>query len=159
MEINILLILLVILALWRAWKGFRNGLADEINRLVSLVAALFVLALAVMIIYGVMENNMGNVITAAVVLVITGILFHLLSLVLKSLKTIAKLPIISFLNSILGIGIGLAETVVACWIMYCVIQFFPTGDFGTRIMEWTYENEYLLKLYEANYFLKMLTGL
>ena len=69
---------------------------------------------------------------------------------MKSLKAIAKLPIISFLNSLLGLAAGIAEVIVGAWIMYCVIHAFPTGEFGTQIMIWTQESEWLMKLYEAN---------
>ena len=48
MNINLLLPALLLLAAWRAWRGFKNGLAEEIYRLISLVAALFVLALVIM---------------------------------------------------------------------------------------------------------------
>jgi len=153
MEINLLLIILVVVAVWRIWQGFRNGLVDEINRLISLVMALFVLSLAVMIIYGFMEENMKNVITAVVVLIVSGVVFHLINFVMKSIKTLAKLPIIGFLNSILGMIIGLAEVVVISWIMYIVIELFPTGNFGEQITAWTVENEYLMRLYESNCFM------
>ena len=45
MNINLLLPALLLLAVWRAWRGYKNGFAEEIYRLISLVAALFVLAL------------------------------------------------------------------------------------------------------------------
>lgn len=156
MEINILLIILIVIAVWRIWQGFRNGMIHEINRLVSLAAALFVLALAVMIIYGFMEGNMKNVITAVVALVILGIVFHLIKFIMKSLKTLSELPIISFLDKILGMMAGFAEVVIICWIMYTVIQLLPIGAVGDQIMTWTYGNEYLMKLYDANCILPLI---
>ena len=41
MNINLLLIILIALGIWRAVRGFKTGLAEEVNRLVSLVVALF----------------------------------------------------------------------------------------------------------------------
>ncbi len=158
LELNLLLVVIVVLGMWRVWRGLHNGLANEINRLVSLVAALFVLALSVMIIYGVMENNVGNIVTAVIVLIVTGLLIHLLNLVMKAFRAIVKLPIISFINHILGAAIGLAEIIVACWIMYCVIQIFTLGEVGRQIMLWTNESEWLMKLYESNWLLGFLTG-
>ena len=46
MNINLLLIILIALGIWRAVRGFKTGLAEEVNRLVSLVVALFVLVLS-----------------------------------------------------------------------------------------------------------------
>lgn len=118
MNINILLIIALALCLWRAYRGFRVGMAEEIYRLISLVVALFVLALSIMAISSFMDHNNKNGIVAVILIIITGIVFHLLSIVLNSLKTVAKLPIISFFNSILGIAAGVLEVAVALWILY-----------------------------------------
>ena len=151
MNINLLLIILIALGIWRAVRGFKTGLAEEVNRLVSLVVALFVLALAIMAISSFMDHNNQNGIIAIILILITGIVFHLLSIVLRSLKTIAGLPIINLFNSLLGIAAGLMEVVVALWITYIIIQSFPTGSFGEQIMKWTNENEWILRLYDSNY--------
>ena len=151
MNFNILLIILLALCIWRAVRGFRTGMAEEVYRLISLVVALFVLALSIMAISSFMAHDNKNGIIAIILIVITGILFHLLSIVLNSLKTIAGLPIISFFNSLLGIAAGILEVVVALWILYIIIQNFPTGAFGEQIMKWTNENEWLLRLYQSNY--------
>lgn len=151
MNINILLIIALALCLWRACRGFRVGMAEEVYRLISLVVALFVLALSIMAISSFMDHNNKNGIVAVILIIITGIVFHLLSIVLNSLKTVAKLPIISFFNSILGIAAGVLEVVVALWILYIIIQNFPTGSFGEQIMKWTNENELLFRLYNSNY--------
>lgn len=151
MNINVLLIVLLALCIWRAVRGFRTGMAEEVYRLISLVVALFVLALSIMAISSFMDHDNKNGIIAIILIIITGILFHLLSIVLNSLKTIAGLPIISFFNSILGIAAGVLEVVVALWILYIIIQNFPTGAFGEQIMKWTNENEWLLRLYHSNY--------
>lgn len=151
MNFNILLIILLALCIWRAVRGFRTGMVEEVYRLISLVVALFVLALSIMAISSFMDHDNKNGIIAIILIVITGILFHLLSIVLNSLKTIAGLPIISFFNSLLGIAAGILEVVVALWILYIIIQNFPTGAFGEQIMKWTNENEWLLRLYQSNY--------
>ncbi len=150
MNINLLLPALLLLAVWRAWRGYKNGFAEEIYRLISLVAALFVLALLLMAVSSFRADDMKNGIISVILLIITGIVLHLFGIIMKSLKAIAKLPIISFLNSLLGLAAGIAEVIVGAWIMYCVIHAFPTGEFGTQIMIWTQESEWLMKLYEAN---------
>ena len=150
MNINLLLPALLLLAAWRAWRGFKNGLAEEIYRLISLVAALFVLALVIMAVASFRSDEIKNGVISVILLIIIGILLHLFGIIMKSLKAIVKLPIISFLNSVLGLAAGIAEIIVAAWIMYCVIQTFPTGEFGRQIMAWTQESEWLTKLYEAN---------
>ena len=150
MNINLLLPALLLLAVWRAWRGYKNGFAEEIYRLISLVAALFVLALLLMAVSSFRADDMKNGIISVILLIITGIVLHLFGIIMKSLKAIAKLPIISFLNSLLGLAAGIAEVIVGAWIMCCVIHAFPTGEFGAQIMAWTQESEWLMKLYEAN---------
>ena len=150
MNINLLLPALLLLAVWRAWRGYKNGFAEEIYRLISLVAALFVLALLLMAVSSFRADDMKNGIISVILLIITGIVLHLFGIIMKSLKAIAKLPIISFLNRLLGLAAGIAEVIVGAWIMYCIIHAFPTGEFGTQIMIWAQESEWLMKLYEAN---------
>ena len=77
MNINILLIIALALCLWRAYRGFRVGMAEEIYRLISLVVALFVLALSIMAISSFMDHNTKNGIVAVILIIITGIVFHL----------------------------------------------------------------------------------
>ncbi|HIY61725.1 MAG TPA: CvpA family protein [Candidatus Eisenbergiella pullistercoris] len=150
MNINLLLPLLVLLAAWRAWRGCKNGFAEEVYRLISLIAALLVLALLLMAVASFRENDIKNGVIAVALLLIAGILLHLFGIIMKSLKAIARLPVISLLNSLLGLAAGIAEIIIAAWIMYCIIQNFPTGGFGDQIMTWTQESEWLTKLYDAN---------
>ncbi|HJA94358.1 MAG TPA: CvpA family protein [Candidatus Eisenbergiella merdipullorum] len=150
MNINLLLPALLLMALWRAWRGFKNGLVNEVNRLISLIAVLFVLALVLMAVASFRKDETKNGIIAVVLLLITGIILHLFGIIMKSLKAIAKLPLLSILNSLLGLAAGIAEVVVGLWTLYCIILTFPTGQFGAQIMAWTQESEWLTKLYDAN---------
>lgn len=152
MKINLLLILVAALGLWRAWRGLRNGFINEMNRLISLAAALFVLVMAVTAVFSFMEKDNKNGIIAIILLLMTGILLHMLGIVLKALRAIAGLPFINLLNACLGMAVGLAETVAALWLLYCMIQWFPDLLPGEQIMKWTAENEWLMKLYEADFF-------
>ncbi len=150
MNINLLLPALFLLAVWRAFRGFKNGFADEVYRLISLAAAFLVLALLLMAVASFQKNDIKNGAISVMLLLAAGILLHLFGIIMKSLKAIAKLPLFSLLNGLLGFAAGVAEIVLASWIMYCVIQVFPTGEFGEQIMAWTWENEWLTALYNAN---------
>lgn len=70
-----------------------------------------------------------------------------MNLIFKSLSAIAHLPILKLLNSVLGIVVGMAESIVVLWIIYIVIASFDTGRVGSQIAAWTVENEWLTKLY------------
>lgn len=147
---NILLIVFVALILWRGWRGMKIGLVDEAGRLLSLVIALFVLSLAILLYTSVKANNTKNIVLSAAMILVTGLAARLIRMVVKSLSAIAHLPVISVLNGLLGIVIGIAEVVVILWILYVVIANFDLGEFGLQITNWTKQSEILQKLYDMN---------
>jgi len=128
----------------------RTGLVDEIGKLLSLVISLFILSLGILLYTSVKDSDTKNIVLSVIMIILTGIAAKLVNLVMKSLSTIAHLPIINILNSLLGIVIGVAEVVVVLWIIYVVIANFDTGEFGRLMMEWTLQNEVLYKVYEMN---------
>lgn len=147
---NILLIALALLAVWRGWHGMKKGLVEEISGLLSLVISLFVLSLGILLYTSVKANDTKNIVLSVIMILITGLAARLLHLVFKSLAAIAHLPIISVLNSLLGIAIGVAEVVVALWILYVIVANFDLGIFGSQIMAWTKQSEFLQRLYDMN---------
>lgn len=149
---NVLLIILIILAVWRGIRGFKLGLVDEIGRLLALVISLFVISLGILLYTSIQNSDTKNIVLSIVMIIVTGLVARLVKLIIKSLSAIAHLPIISALNSLLGIAIGVSEAVVALWIVYVVIASFDTGTFGHQIMEWTSQSEILQKMYDMNQF-------
>lgn len=147
---NILLVVLAVLVIWRGWRGMKTGLVDELGKLLSLVISLFVLSVGILLYTSVKESDTKNIVLSIVILILTGLAAKLVNLVIKSLSAIAHLPIINILNGLLGILIGAAEVVVLLWIVYVVIANFDTGEFGRLMMEWTFRNELLTKVYEIN---------
>ena len=156
--LNPLLLILLLFGIWRAWRGAKNGFAEEISRLVGLIAALFVLALILMIVTSFRKDDIQNGVIAVIFLLITGILLHLFSFIMKALKSIASLPLINLLNGLLGVAAGVAAVIVAAWLMYYLIELLPQSALGDQILRWTEENEWLTWLYEANYITQWLSG-
>ena len=146
---NVLLVCVILFALWRGYAGMKKGMVDEIRMLLSLV-----------ILYSsVKEKNTTNIILSILMLLITGLAARLVNLIFKSLSAIAHLPILKLLNSVLGIVVGMTESIVVLWIIYIVIASFDTGRVGSQIAAWTVENEWLTKLYQMNRFAYWLAGL
>ena len=141
---NLLLVCVILFALWRGYAGMKKGMVDEIRMLLSLVISLFVLSLAILLYSSVKEKNTTNIILSVLMLLTTGL---------------AHLPILKLLNSVLGIVVGMAESIVVLWIIYIVIASFDTGRVGSQIAAWTVENEWLTKLYQMNRFAYWLAGL
>lgn len=148
---NLLVIIFIAFALWRALKGFKNGFAKEVNSLVSLFMALVVLSMALLLFASVMQKNTKTTIISIVLLVVVSMLYRLISVLMKSLETIAKLPVINLINKLLGMAAGALEVLAVFWILYVIIGSFPTGQFGEKVMEWTHQSTILINVYNKNY--------
>ncbi|WP_342758056.1 CvpA family protein [Kineothrix sedimenti] len=148
---NLLVIIFIAFALWRALRGFKNGFAKEVNSLVSLFMALVVLSMALLLFASVMEKNTKTIIISVVLLVAVSMVYRLIGVLMKSLETIAKLPVINLINKLLGIGAGALEVLAVFWIIYVIIGSFPTGQFGEKVMEWTHQSTILVNIYNKNY--------
>lgn len=156
---NLLAILFVILVIWRACRGLKRGLAREITGLLSVFMALIILSFSFLLIAGIVEKNTKTVIVAAILLIVASGLYRLAGTLIKSIQTIAELPVISLFNRLLGLAAGALEVVAAFWIMYVIIANFPTGNFGERILEWTHQSTILINIYNKNYIAHWITGL
>lgn len=156
---NVLVIILAVLVIWRAYKGFRKGFAYEVNYLVSVFMALVVLSIMLLLIASIIEKNTKTIIISAVLLVAVSLLYRLAGVLMKSIETIAKLPVINLVNMLLGMAAGALEVLAVFWIMYVVIYNFPTGAFGEYIMEWTKESTILINIYNKNYIAHWIAGL
>lgn len=159
LQINVLVIIFVILMIWRMCKGFKNGLAKEINGLVSLFIALVVLSAVLLLIGGIMENDMRTIIICVVFLIIISLVHRVAELLMKSLETIAKMPVINLINILLGAAAGLLEAVTVFWIMYTLIDVLPLGELSERVMQWTNESTILVNIFRKNYIAQWMSGI
>lgn len=159
LQINVLVIIFIILIVWRIYRGFKNGLAREINGVISLFIALIVLSVVLLLIAGIMEKNIKTIILSLVFLAVVSFVYHLADLLMKSLDTIAKMPIINLVNMLLGAVAGVLEVLAIFWIMYALIDTFPLGEFGERVMQWTNESTLLTNVFRKNYIANWITGI
>lgn len=154
MSINLTLIVVGIIAVFELIKGFKRGMVKEIAGFIALVITLFVGALLIMLISSFQDGETKNTIIAAILLVAIGLVYGIVNLVLKSVKALAKLPVISVADSILGLILGAGKAIMIVWIAFLIVSegFFPS--FSTKVMEdvsgsqvltWLYENNFLLK--------------
>lgn len=151
---NILLIIVVILALLKLMDGFKKGMVKEIISLISMIVLCMVAGLIALGAKGYMNGSVGGVIVAVVLLSLIGIVHHLLSLVFFSAKVITKLPVIHFVDKLLGAVFGVFEVVLILWTIYTFILIGnpATGDMSvvadiicdftrdSRILDWIYNH-------------------
>lgn len=148
---NLLVVIFIIFVVWGIWKGFKNGFAKEVNGVVSLFMALIVLSIVFVLIAGIWGKNTETIVVSIVLLVGCGILYRILNMVMKSITTLARLPLINAADRLLGAAAGVLEFMIVFWMMYIIIEGFPTGRFGEQIMAWTKESTLLMNIYNKNY--------
>ena len=63
---------------------------------------------------------------------------------------IVKLPVISFLDKLLGIVFGVCETVLILWTVYTFTMMMDMGVIGEMLLAYTEDNRILSWLYRHN---------
>jgi hypothetical protein len=86
--------------------------------------AVISLIIILLIIRSYFGGQQGNFLLMTFVLVVIGFVYKIASLIFTSLKLIAKLPIISGLDRILGALLGIAETAVVVVALILAFNFF-----------------------------------
>lgn len=136
--------------LFRISAAMKKGLVKEICGLISAIVASI---LALLIAFGVRkyfsEDRVAFVITIVLVIIMAFTMFAV-NIFLTTLKLIAKLPGISFVNRILGAVVGVAEVVVVIWAVYCIVIIMGAGSFGEWIQNCASNNPVMKYLYQNN---------
>ena len=97
-------------------------------------------------------------------LIMRGISF-LLSLILgvivsiliqKLLGFISKLPLIGFADSICGLAAGAISGLILVWVLLFLVALMSTTNFGSTVISYIYENDFLIWLYENNILISIL---
>lgn len=150
-NINFLLIAVIILAVYKVADGYKKGMVKEI---ISLVSMAVLCAVAALIAGGVSSYNSGkifNVIVAVVLLLLVVITHQLLKVVFFSAKLLSKLPVVHFVNKVLGVMFGVFEVVLLLWTVYTLVMMLDLGAIEQIIVSYTKESSLLVWLYEHNY--------
>lgn len=151
MNLNFLLIIVVILAVYKVVDGYKKGMVKEI---VSLISMAVLCAVAALIAGGISNYNSGkifNVIVAVVLLLLVLIAHQLLKVVFFSAKLVSKLPVVHFVNKLLGMVFGVFEVVLLLWTVYTLIMMMELGAIEQIIVSYTQESKILVWIYEHNY--------
>lgn len=151
MNLNYLVIIVVILAICKVIDGYKKGMVKEI---VSLVSMAVLCAAAALIAGGVSSYNKGrifNVIAAAILLLLILTVHQLLKVVFFSAKLLSKLPVIHFVNKLLGMVFGVFEVILFLWTVYTLVMMMDLGAIEQIIISYTQESKALVWIYEHNY--------
>lgn len=161
MELNLLGIIVVLAFVASAIDGYKKGLIEGIIRIVSTVVGVGVLVILVKGIGDFMEKSYVKVAIALVLLLVVNLVHKIISILLDSLKLVAKLPVVSWLNKLAGLGFGVAQMLFTVWVLFTLVNVFGIPEVDawvypqveeSKLLTWIYENngiEYILKNFRA----------
>lgn len=150
MKINILVLIILIVLLCKIVDGYKKGMVREIISVISLICLCIVAALIGNGVNSYLHGELINAVFAVLLLVLLSIAHHFLNLLLFPAKLISKLPVVHFVDKLLGIAVGVLETILILWTIYTFIIIMDTGMIGIFIQDCTAENPVLTWLYEHN---------
>lgn len=117
------LIIIALIFIWRMTVGFRKGMVQEIISLIAMAVA----GVCVLLIFGAigsyLNREIGKVVQMVIVLLVVCAVYRLIHVLFTSLELISKLPIIKWLDKLLGIVIGAGE---AALIVGFIIYFLKS---------------------------------
>lgn len=155
---NITLIIVFAIFILTMVHGYKRGMTKEISGLVSWAVTLFVMSLVIMLYTSFRANEGKNMVVTIIILVAVALVNGIVRLFLKPIKLVAKLPILKFLDQLLGIIIGLAEGFLIVWLMYVLNASGLFGQFGEMIAADTLRSQILSLIYEYNYLARIAAG-
>lgn len=156
---NLLTIILIVILIGNVGQGYKRGMVKSIISLVSMIISCAVLVLLGNGLHSYLNGKTVNVVLAVMMLMIISIIHHMLGVVFFSAKILSKLPVVSWADKLLGIVVGLLETILVIWTIYTISMMMDLGMIGQMLMEYTKENEVLVWLYQHNYLAYLLAML
>lgn len=103
------LIIIVLIFIWRMIAGFRKGMVQELISLVAMAVAGVCVVLILGAIGSYLDKEIAQVVKMVAVLLAVCLVYRLVNILFTSLQLIAKLPIVRWLDKVLGIVVGFAE--------------------------------------------------
>lgn len=117
------LIIIALIFIWRMTVGFKKGMVQEIISLIAMAVA----GVCVLLIFGAigsyLNREIGKVVQMVIILLVVCAVYRLIHVLFTSLELISKLPVIKWLDKLLGIVIGAGE---AALIVGFIIYFLKS---------------------------------
>lgn len=153
--INITLIIVLLVVAGLLSFGYKRGMAKQLTAFVAIFITACVAALLFMLISSFENGEAQNTIYSLVLLIILGSIYGIVKIVLRSVKAIANLPVISSLDKLVGAVLGFAQAIILIWILFLMLNNGFLEEYASYIFEDIENSKLLALLYENNLFLKM----
>lgn len=116
------LFIVILIFIWRTAAGFKKGMVHEIISLIAMAAAGFCMLLILGAIGSYMEKEIGRLVQFVAVLIVVCLAYRLANILFTSLRLISRLPVIKWLDKLLGAAVGIAEAGIIVWILVRLIK-------------------------------------
>ncbi len=150
MELNIFAIIVLLFLFLKIYDGYQKGMVKEIISFVSLIFLCLVVALIGNALSNYFDGKFLNVFVMVLLLSVLGIVHHLINVAVIPAKLVAKLPVVHSLDKILGVVVGIMETVLILWTIYTFTMIMDLGMIGEFILQCTASNPILAWFYKNN---------
>lgn len=149
---NLTLIIVLIVMLYMVAAGYQKGLTKQISGMVALTAAFVMLALVIMLVSSFQNREVTNTVYSVILLAVFGMVYGIVKFLLRSIKLMSNLPILHFLDQVLGIAAGLVKWILVVWIFFLLCENNYLGGI-TEYVRADISNSTILKLlYQFNFF-------
>lgn len=134
MNISITLAATILALLLGLYLGAKKGFADSLSGFLALAVALIMLGIFLRIFSSYSNGDTKNTIVSVIALVILGIVYSILKVITKSVKAIAELPILGFVDKILGAVLGVLVAVIIFHALATAAELGYLGKIGTTMI-------------------------
>jgi len=147
---NLATIIVLAVMLLKAMQGYKRGMVREVISFITLIVMSILVVLLSFALKSYMQKEIIGVIMAFLLLGILGIAHHFLGIFFFSAKMLSKLPVIHWIDKLLGFAIGMLGTVLIVWTIYAFVRIYGLGMIGQMILAYTEESPFLVWLFQNN---------
>ena len=156
---NILAGIVAIVFILYCVEGIRKGLVDGLVHIVSNILGLIVIVVIAKGVGNFLQGSYLNVIIALILLFAISIINKVLKLILDSLKIASKLPVVSWVNHLVGIVLGFVRALMFVWFVFILFGYIQVPVISDWIMTQVSQSEFLTVIYKTNLFVPFLLSL
>ncbi len=147
---NILLIILIVFLIWRIAADMKRGIVRSLLAFINTLFAALIIGLLVVAVNAYHAENYLAIGLVVVIIAVLSAVYSVVKLVFFPARVITKLPLISSVDKLLGVVIGVAETLIAFWALCYALMFIDLGVLQEQLLMMIGENPVMKFLYEYN---------
>ena len=111
-------------------------------------------------VYQAMAQKITHFIISLIACIVTYVVVYLvLHIILNVLDLVVKLPVLKGINRFMGMLAGGVKGFLIVWVAFYLIHIMAATEWGTRLVTYIRENEFLAFLYQHNLLVQIFTGI